>query len=232
MEETIKASFRRAKEHIGALEAEIRANREFIISQNKQFNLLNSQIQALQDQIMALEELKPTFSNDLTLTKGPNMADLVENKAKKGANKPGLSFEGEDSIGNEGVSLDGYSLPGYSLPGYSLDIQAFKDNLSTVLSKLSRQEFLTFLTIYQQEDQKGKVTYGSIAQELNISAGCVRTYVSGLIRKGLPVVKTKFNNKLILLSIPSEIRGLNLKKKIIQVFYNLDPNQTKLGSDF
>jgi hypothetical protein len=231
MEDTIKASFRRAKEHIEVLESEIRANREFIISQNKQFNLLNSQIQALQDQIMALEAPKSTISSDLTLRNDSDLPDLAQKEVKMARKLPLSSHKSEDSIGNEGVSLDGYSLPGYSLPGYSLDIQAFKDNLQATLSKLSRQEFLTFLTIYQQEDQ-GKVTYSSVAQELKLSTGCIRTYVSGLIKKGLPVVKTKFNNKLIILSIPSEIRGLNLKKKIIQVFYNLDPNQTKLGSDF
>tara|TARA_Y100000310_G_scaffold315827_1_gene366862 strand:+ start:12 stop:722 length:711 start_codon:yes stop_codon:yes gene_type:complete len=231
MEDTIKASFRRAKEHIEALEAEIRANREFIISQNKQFNLLNSQIQALQDQILTLEAPKLHISKDLTLKKEQNKPVLEQKEAKISSKSVVLSHKSEDSIRNKGVSLDGYSLPGYSLPGYSLDIQAFKDNLQTTLSKLSRQEFLTFLTIYQQEEQ-GQVTYSSVAQELKLSTGCIRTYVSGLIKKGLPVVKTKFNNKLIILSVPSEIRGLNLKKKIIQVFYNLDPNQTKLGSDF
>jgi len=60
----------------------------------------------------------------------------------------------------------------------------------------------------------------------------VRTYISGLIKKGLPVVKSKYNNKLIILTIPAEIRGLNLKNRLVQTYYSLDPSQKKLSEDF
>lgn len=224
----VKASFRRMREHIEVLGRELRANREFIIVQNKQLETQNSQILGLLQKIKGLEEPKPKKNEEITqkttldLQKGPNLSSLSVSS----------SPESRVSKGNNGVSLDGYSLAGYSLDGYSLNIHRFKEELPTILSRLSKQEFLTFLTVYHQEEQGIKVTYETVAEELKITPGCVRTYVSGLLKKKLPVLKTKYNNRLIILSIPSEIRGLNLKKHLIQEFYKQDPNQTRLGNDF
>ncbi|MBT3985414.1 hypothetical protein HOD38_05560 [archaeon] len=206
-EDAIKDAFSRVKDHIAALEIEIKANRDFIIKQNKQLLTLMNQLKDQNSQIQALEGPKPQNSLD-------------------------SSLKNEDSSGNKGVSLDGYSLPGYSLDGYSLNIQEFQENLPTLLSSLSKQEFLTFLTIYQLEEEISKVTYDDVAQNLKITSGCIRTYVSGLIKKGLPVLKSKYNNKVIILSIPPEIRSLNMKKKLVNTFYNLDPTQKKLNDGF
>ncbi|MFH1972806.1 MAG: hypothetical protein ABIJ18_04995 [archaeon] len=206
-EDAIKEAFRRVKEHMEALEKEIKANREFLIEQNKQIFTLIDQLKTQNSQIKALEASKPQ-------------------------NSPDLSLKNEDSSGNKGVSLDGYSLPGYSLDGYSLNIQELQENLPSILSRLSKQEFLTFLTIYQLEEEVSKVTYDDVGHSLKITSGCVRTYVSGLIKKGLPVLKSKYNNKVIILSIPPEIRSLNIKKKLINTYYNLDPTQKKLDDTF
>ncbi len=206
-EDAIKDAFSRVKAHIATLEQEVKANRDFIIEQNKQLLTLMTQLKDQNSQIRALEDLKPQ-----------NLLDS--------------SLKNEDSSGNKGVSLDGYSLPGYSLDGYSLNIQELQENLPSILSRLSKQEFLTFLTIYQLEEEISKVTYDDVGQNLKITSGCVRTYVSGLIKKGLPVLKSKYNNKVIILSIPPEIRSLNIKKKLVNTFYNLDPTQKKLNDSF
>jgi len=205
--EAIKVAFRRVKDHMEALEKEIKSNREFLIDQNKHILTLLDQLKAQNSQIKALEASKQQNSSD-------------------------LSLKNEDSSGNKGVSLDGYSLPGYSLDGYSLNIQELQENLPSILSRLSKQEFLTFLTIYQLEEEVSKVTYDDVGNSLKITSGCVRTYVSGLIKKGLPVIKSKYNNKIIILSIPPEIRSLNIKKKLINTYYNLDPTQKKLDDTF
>ena len=91
---------------------------------------------------------------------------------------------------------------------------------------------MTYLTIYQQEEEGQQVTYETIAKALKITPGCIRTYVSGLIRKDIPVIKAKYNNKIVVLKIPEEVRSLNLKNRIIQIFYNLDPSQKKLFDNF
>jgi len=205
--EAIKEAFQRVRGHIKVLEGEIKANREFIIKQNKEISKLINQINTQNTKIQAVEASKPQ-------------------------NPPSLPLKNEVSSGNKGVSLDGYSLPGYSLPGYSLNIQDFQENLPNILSRLSKQEFLTFLTVYQLEEEISKVTYDDVGKSLKITAGCIRTYVSALMRKGLPIVKSKYNNKVVILSIPPEIRSLNIKKKLVNTFYNLDPSQKKLNESF
>jgi hypothetical protein len=203
----IKDAFKRVKDNMVVLEGEIKANRDYIIKQNEQILTLINELKSQKSQILALE-------------------------APKVPNSPELPLKNEVSSGNKGVSLDGYSLPGYSLDGYSLNIQELQENLPLILSKLSKQEFLTFLTIYQLEEEISKVTYDDVGKNLQITSGCVRTYVSGLIKKGLPVLKSKYNNKVIILSIPPEIRSLNIKKKLVNTFYNLDPTQKKLFDTF
>jgi len=206
-DEVLKEAFRRVKEHMGRLENEIKSNREFIINQNEQILTFVNQIKTQNSKIRALEAVKQL-------------------------NKPDLPLENEVSNGNKGVSLDGYSLPGYSLPGYSLNIQELQENIPLILSRLSKQEFLTFLTIYQLEEENSKVTYDNVGGKLGITPGCVRTYVSGLIKKGLPIIKSKYNNRIIILSIPPEIRSLNIKKKLVNTFYSLDPSQKRLDDSF
>ncbi len=208
----VKESFKRAKQHIEALESEILANRAFIIEQNNQIKSQNNQILAL------LEEIK-----GLKLSK---MTNLGVNLIKK---EP---LESRDSIGRKGVQSINHSTVNQSLNNQSLDIIQFKENLPAILEKVSRQEFLTFLMVYQLEEQIGRVSYDSVAKGLNLTTSCVRSYVSTIIKKGLPVVKTRYNNKITILSIPPEIRGLNMKKTLIQTFYDLDPNQKKLFDRF
>ncbi len=254
----IKLSFQRVKAHMEALEAEIKANRDFIISQNKQIELQNNNIHSLNTQIKSQNDLI-SAQNDRIEAQNAQILDFLTNfkkseeiKKKTPILTPQIpetapipqnsdfstnSPQSDDSKGNKGVSLDGYSLPGYSLPGYSLpgyslDIHSFKQDLPIIFGRLSRQEFMTFLTIYQQEEEGIQVTYETIAKDLKITAGCVRTYVSGLIKKDIPVIKAKYNNKIIVLKIPQEVRSLNLKKNIIQLFYNLDPSQKKLFDQF
>ena len=133
---------------------------------------------------------------------------------------------------NKGVQSINHSTINQSLNSQSINVQTFKDELPKVLDRVSRQEFITFMTIFQQEDELGQVTYDSLAQALKITAGCVRTYVSGLIKKGFPVVKAKYNNKLIILKIPEEFKNLTLKKRLMNTFYNLDPSQKSITDDF
>jgi len=231
-EEAIRNSFQKAKEHVLALEREVLANREFIIRQNEQLQDQSKQIEGILGRIKVLEASKVHLAeNEAQETE--DFSDVKIEKEKENAPVKVVSpLKNEVSLGRNRVSLDGYSLAGYSLPHYSLNMQKFLEDLPMILRRLSKQEFMTFLTIYQQEDEGKQVTYDSVAEQLKITAGCVRTYISGLIKKGLPIVKAKYNNKIVILSIPTEIRGLNLKNKLVQTYYNLDPTQKRLGEHF
>ena len=213
-EEALKKAFKRVKGHIEALEGEIRANRQFIISQNQQIEAQNRQILAF------LEEMKSQ--------KWVNKAQNGQNQGKMGGKEPLLSLEKSVSRSNKGAQSINHSTVNQSLNNQSLNIMQFREDLPLILDRVSRQEFLTFLMVYQLEEQIGKVSYDAVANGLSLTSSCVRSYVSNLIKKGLPVVKKRYNNRITILSIPPEIRGLNMKKQLIQMFYNLDPNQKKL----
>ncbi len=191
--QAVKTSFRKAKEHTDALEAQI--------------NHLNGIIEKQQELLSLLQEA--IFSQ------------------KK-----------ESSTGNEGVSLNIHSLVKHSLnTNYALktpfkevniDLNSLKSIENTLL-KLTKQEFLTFLTIYQlEEDLKRVITYADIATRLNLSEGCIRTYIYQIQKKGIPLIKNKVNNRLITLTIKPEFRSLSLKSKLLELYNQTDPHQSTL----
>ena len=129
------------------------------------------------------------------------------------------------STGNKGVYSFIHSFNKHSFNMHS-DIQLF-------LGKLTKQELLTFLTIYQLEEDKGEgVTYGEISSKIELSEGCIRTYITSLIRKGAPVLKQKYNNRIVYLSIPKEFRDLNIKQVVLDQYYRNDPHQRQLSDSF
>ncbi len=101
-------------------------------------------------------------------------------------------------------------------------------NIEEILSILTKKEILIFLTIPQLEDEGFQPTHELIAKTLKITPGCVRGYVSSLIRKGMPIHKEKKNNKLSLLSIKPSFKALNLKSRLIALYYQGDPSQLSL----
>lgn len=108
-------------------------------------------------------------------------------------------------------------------------ILGLKSEINSLFSSLSKQEFLTFLTIYQQEeDLEGYVSYIDVAAKLGLTEGCIRTYVSSLIKKGIPIIKTKYNNKVVYLSVSKDFRALNIKKDLMTIYYKADPTQKTL----
>jgi len=110
--------------------------------------------------------------------------------------------------------------------------QGFRKEVENLFDNFTKQELLTFLTIYQLEDEINNVSYIDIAKKISLSEGCVRTYISSLIRKGAPIEKNRYNNKLVLLAITKGFRELNLKKQLMAIYYRSDPYQPTLKEDF
>lgn len=126
-------------------------------------------------------------------------------------------------------SLSTQSLSNQSLNVQKLNIQSLKKDLELRFNALTSQEFLVFLTIYQLEEDLGRpVTYTDLSDKLKLTPGCIRGYISALIRKNLPISKAKINNRTLTLSIKSDFKELNLKQKLTNIYYDQDPDQTKL----
>ncbi len=197
--ENVKLSFKKVKEDIFNFKQEIEELKQTLNRQKEEYSRL-------------LEEIKGT--KPLNEEKRPEKADLkqVPQEAK------GSSYSFIHSNIHSFI--------------HSLDKQAFNDmnkNLKAAFLSLTKQEFITFLTIYQlEEDLKRPVSYNDIASHLNLSTGCIRTYISSLLKKNTPIIKEKANNKIVYLSILPDFKDLNLKSKLTDLFYNKDPNQRKL----
>lgn len=161
-------------------------------------------------------ELKRKLSEVLAL--------FIENKEKS-------SDLINNSIGNEGVYANMHSFMHANMHTDTRQTDRSYDSLSTVeklFNSLTKKEFLIFLTIYQLEDDIKNVTYEDISKHLKLTQGCIRTHITNIIRKDLPLVKNKINNKLTLLSIDERFRELGIKTKLINLYSKKDPSQTTL----
>jgi len=195
-----------------------------------------------------LNEVKALFEELQKRLKSPGQTLTF---SKTSSNPP----KETSSIGNEGVYADMHAdmqTCMHSFNRHSTDIHAYKQTNSTLtFSKikepskkwasldlpqidslflsLTKGEFLVFLTIYQiEEDIKRGVSYLELSRHFSLSEGCIRTYISQLLKKEAPITKIRLNNKLTLLSIDKDFRSLNLKTRLLALISHTNPDQTKL----
>ena len=144
----------------------------------------------------------------------------------------------QSSIGNEGVLSKQASkqaskqLNKQALAKQSEVIIDFNEDVEAHFKGLTKQEFLLFLSLYQLEDEMGPVTFLDLANYMKLSEGCVRAYVYRMLSRGSPIVKHKVNNRVVNLSLLPEFRNLNLKKRLLDIYYHLDTSQKRLFDPF
>ena len=97
----------------------------------------------------------------------------------------------------------------------SLDI--IKKELRLKFKKLTTQEMSVFSAVYQLEEEGFIVDYSSIAKKLSLTESSIRDYIQRIIKKGVPILKTKENNKKILISISQDLKKLASLSTIIQL---------------
>jgi len=85
-------------------------------------------------------------------------------------------------------------------------LNTLKNEIKHKFKSLTPQEMLVFSTIYEFQDQSVEITYKTIAKHLSLSESSIRDYTNRLIKKDVPILKEKVNNKLILLSISPNLR--------------------------
>lgn len=151
--------------------------------------------------------------------------DIAQEIRKLNPNKeetPTVPMEEKGSIHSFIHSFNNYAHPKHT-------IKSIIDNVEKIVNSFTKQELLTFLTIYQlEEDLKRPVTYIEISKKMDLSEGCIRLYISSLIEKGAPLLKQKQNNKTIFLSILEDFRNLNYKDRLVAVYYGRDLGQKRL----
>lgn len=97
-------------------------------------------------------------------------------------------------------------------------VEEMKKRLKHKFKLLTRQEFNVFSAIYTIVNEKQYATYKDIAKMLNLTPSSVRDYVNRLVEKGIPIIKQRHNNKLVLLSLPTELMQLATLEAITKLY--------------
>jgi len=160
------------------------------------------------------------------------LSKIIPFLEKISTKQPALAVE--SSIGNEGVLSKQASKQAskHSTIERLEEAKDLQDSIKAQFQALTKKEFLTFLTIYQLEEELEFVRFTDIAKRLNLSEGCIRAYVTKLFEKNIPITKKKINNRIVNLSLLPEFRKLDLKKALTNMYYHLDPLQRNLSDQF
>ena len=83
-----------------------------------------------------------------------------------------------------------------------------KKELRVKFKHLTSQEMLVFSSIYQLEEQGFIVDYSLLSQKLALSEISIRDYIRKLIKKGIPIDKSKEDNKKVQLFISPNLKKI------------------------
>lgn len=83
-----------------------------------------------------------------------------------------------------------------------------KKEVRIKFKKLTEQEVRVFSLLYQLEDEGELVDYPLLAQKTNLSESSARDYIHKIIKKGIPIIKEKLNNKRIILHISQDLKKI------------------------
>jgi hypothetical protein len=130
------------------------------------------------------------------------------------------------SMGNDGVPTDRQtdqqtnnqqenSINKASFLLESLD--SLKQEIKNKFKKLTEKELLIFATIYQLEEEGLAVNYKILSDRLSLTESSIRDYVRRLLFKGMPIEKSKQNNKEIFLSISEDLKKIASLSTIIHL---------------
>ncbi len=87
-------------------------------------------------------------------------------------------------------------------------LDSIKKEIRSNFKHLTSQEMTFFSAVYTLEEQGFVVDYSLISQKLGLSESSIRDYTHKLIKKGIPILKSKENNKKITLSISPELKKI------------------------
>jgi len=235
-EQNLKNSFSKVKQDINSLQTRIDE-----VSQE-----LAQQKQKIEEVIARLDELlkasKSTKIESSIGNEGVNQSinhlinQSINQQSFNQSNRQETPLKPKESIfiGNEGVnqsfnqSINQQSFNQSINQSQEQQIKGVADAINLTFSSLSKQELKLFLTIYQLEDEGTEPSYYNLSLKMQLSEHCIRSHLSSLLKKNAPILKKRLNNHTNLLSISRDFRALNLKQRLINLYYDSDPNQKTL----
>lgn len=173
-----------------------------MLFQKKRLRDLGEEIVSLKEEIAALRQLILGIS---TGNKGVP-ADSQQTRIQRITGRQAANEQQIDPI-EEGKAKKAriQKIPGIKNIGFISDL---KKDLGRKILALTMQEFFIFTEIYILEEKQGAASYREIAKMTGLTESSIRDYVARLIHRGIPIIKRKVNNKVIILRISPDLRSL------------------------
>ena len=183
------------------------------------FQKVKQDIDILKEELSSLRQILTSLSTQTTPTHNPNNPTVptdtpTHNTPLKPLNSQNITL----STGNGGVPTDKQTNQQTNQHtentyfGDALEILNSLDNIKKDIrnkfKRITDQEFLVFSTLYTLSEELDFVDYRTLSQKLNLTESSIRDYIGRLIKKGIPVEKTKINNKIIQLSISDKLKKI------------------------
>ena len=222
-EDAIKDSFKKIKSEMRYLASEI--------------SYLKNQVQDIYDLLTHIDLINSNnIQNNQSSTSTTTIQQIEENPAQNTHYNMDLSPNYISSIGNEGVPADSQQTVSRQIVeektieepkkeiSDSSTISALLDDLKNDLKQkfrsLTKQEFLIFSLIYSLTEDKGEASYREIALRSKLTESSIRDYISRLEHKGIPLIKEKKNNKLVVIKVPKELRDIAALDNLVKLNKN------------
>ncbi|MEK6928434.1 MAG: hypothetical protein AABW65_00575 [Nanoarchaeota archaeon] len=157
-------------------------------NQQQSFNTYSS-FQAQQTQKLPYKPLKTPIFDISTGNKGVPADSQTDSQT-------------DQHIGNKGVN------PLKELPVILESIDAIKEEVRIKFKHLTKQEMQVFSLLYTLENQGYLIDYSLLSERLSLTESSIRDYIQRLIKKGIPLLKIKENNKKIFISISPELKKI------------------------
>ena len=219
MDEQIKNAFQKVKQDIDSINSEINLLNRFLYENKEKLSEIDRSLKELS---LKLSEFSPKKEEIIPTQTPTDKVEIQTNQTNNPTNN--LPFNPQNtqktsfSTGNEGVPADRQTNQQTNQQtekasfNNAIEVLSSLDNLKKEVrnkfKKITDQEFLVFSTIYQIEEEVGYADYKSLSQRLNLTESSIRDYVGKLIKKGIPVDKTKINNKMIQLSVSEKLKKI------------------------
>ncbi|VVB80158.1 Uncharacterised protein [uncultured archaeon] len=212
--------------------------KEDILDLQNQIDFLKRELLHLKREISSLKDLLLNYSSKTDPQKGglsPAIVDFSQTDRQRAPInnslfKPLKAKILGISIGNGGVPADRKTDqqtdklgvfdqrdPLKEAPKLLESLDDLRREIRLKFKQLTEQEFLVFSAIYQLEEERGSCDYRLLATHLNLTESSIRDYVVKLIKKGIPVEKTKLNNKSVTLSISKNLKVISTLPTIFQL---------------
>jgi len=194
---------------------------------------LKDNLKEIKEILQNISKKRNFYENNLPTQDSEKTTDTTHNTTHNYPFKPLNTQYLGISTGNQGVPADRQTdrqthqqtQNSVKIPENSIDNAAeilesldnIKKEIRLKFKRLTEKEWLVFSTIYQLDEEQGFSDHKTLSQRLNLTESSIRDYIGRLIKKGIPVEKTRINNKSIKINISTNLKKIATLPTIFQL---------------